>query len=363
MKTKTVLLLLLAVITVGAQVRDPLPVPDIPGYKTLKADLHIHTVFSDGNVWPAMRLQEAWREGLDVIAITDHINYTPHKDDVAPDSSRPYQMLRDTAAQTGIIVIPGAEYNGPNSTHFNLLFLKDANDLKGLEPIPLLKRAREHGAFIVWNHPGWKQTPEWFPLIKEAHDAKLLDGMEIVNGRTFFPEAYPWIEEKSLTAFANTDVHGVTAYDYPNRTRPLTLIFAKTADEAGVREALEARRTAPWMGGEVWGREAELRGLWSGAVTFEPAELTARAGRGSGFRVYNRSAIPFRFRMVSGPEWLTVSGRLLEPEKITAVPVAVAKNAPAGMQRVQVQLEITNIHTAPGKNLVVTVPIAIGISE
>ena len=26
--------------------------PDIPGYQTLKCDLHIHTVFSDGSVWP-----------------------------------------------------------------------------------------------------------------------------------------------------------------------------------------------------------------------------------------------------------------------------------------------------------------------
>ncbi len=33
--------------------------PDIPGYKTLLCDFHQHTVFSDGSVWPNIRVQEA----------------------------------------------------------------------------------------------------------------------------------------------------------------------------------------------------------------------------------------------------------------------------------------------------------------
>ena len=47
--------------------------PDIPGYKTLKGDFHQHTVFSDGVVWPHIRVDEAIAEGLDVISITDHV--------------------------------------------------------------------------------------------------------------------------------------------------------------------------------------------------------------------------------------------------------------------------------------------------
>src|SRR5690554_7062845 len=54
-------------------------IPDIDGYKTLKGDFHIHTVFSDGKVWPDQRVKEAWNEGLDVIAITDHIEYRPNQ--------------------------------------------------------------------------------------------------------------------------------------------------------------------------------------------------------------------------------------------------------------------------------------------
>jgi hypothetical protein len=71
------LVALLAAALAVAQVRDPLPVPDLPGYQTLKCDFHMHTVFSDGQVWPPLRVMEAWRDGLDCIAITDHIDYQP----------------------------------------------------------------------------------------------------------------------------------------------------------------------------------------------------------------------------------------------------------------------------------------------
>lgn len=55
----------------NAQVRKEVKIPDLPGYKTLKGDFHVHTVYSDGRVWPDIRIQEAWHDGLDVIALTD----------------------------------------------------------------------------------------------------------------------------------------------------------------------------------------------------------------------------------------------------------------------------------------------------
>ena len=81
MKTKALLItiLLLGTVSLTAQ-RRMLNMPDIPGYVTLKCDFHSHTVFSDGNVWPTQRVGEAWRDGLDALAITDHIEYQPHKD-------------------------------------------------------------------------------------------------------------------------------------------------------------------------------------------------------------------------------------------------------------------------------------------
>ena len=43
------------------------------GVSLMSTDLHIHTVFSDGSVWPSIRIEEARREGLDLIAMTEHL--------------------------------------------------------------------------------------------------------------------------------------------------------------------------------------------------------------------------------------------------------------------------------------------------
>src|SRR5687767_1637405 len=83
--------------------------PDVPGYMTLKCDFHIHTVFSDGYVWPTVRAEEAWREGLDAIAITDHIEYQPHKADVHTNHNRSYQIARKTGDDLDVVVIKGSE--------------------------------------------------------------------------------------------------------------------------------------------------------------------------------------------------------------------------------------------------------------
>ncbi|NNE02167.1 MAG: PHP domain-containing protein, partial [Eudoraea sp.] len=56
--------------------------PNIDGYVTLKADLHQHTVFSDGEVWPTIRVMEALRENLDAISLTEHLEYQPHEQDI-----------------------------------------------------------------------------------------------------------------------------------------------------------------------------------------------------------------------------------------------------------------------------------------
>ena len=44
--------------------------PDTKAYKTLTMDPHTHSTFSDGHVWPTIRIAEALKDGLDAIAIT-----------------------------------------------------------------------------------------------------------------------------------------------------------------------------------------------------------------------------------------------------------------------------------------------------
>jgi 3',5'-nucleoside bisphosphate phosphatase len=68
--------------------REIIRIPDIEGYQTLKCDFHTHTIFSDGHVSPVLRVNEAWSNGLDAIAITDHIEYHPFKEYVVADHKK-----------------------------------------------------------------------------------------------------------------------------------------------------------------------------------------------------------------------------------------------------------------------------------
>ena len=71
----------------GQKLDRAIEVPDIPGFLTLKCDFHTHSVLSDGSVWPNIRVEEAKRDGLDAISLTDHIEYQPHRNDI-PHSDR-----------------------------------------------------------------------------------------------------------------------------------------------------------------------------------------------------------------------------------------------------------------------------------
>jgi 3',5'-nucleoside bisphosphate phosphatase len=122
------LILILAGYCSASATRREVKIPDISGYMTLKCDFHNHTVFSDGQVWPTVRVEEAWREGLDAIAITDHLEYRPHKEEVKPDNDKACDIAIKAGEEKGVIVIRGAEITRDMPPgHCNALFLKSAN--------------------------------------------------------------------------------------------------------------------------------------------------------------------------------------------------------------------------------------------
>ncbi len=354
-----------------APVRQPLPVPDIPGYRTLKADFHLHTVFSDGNVWPTVHVQDAWRDGLDVIALTEHAEYHPHASDVNADIGRSFAVAKPLADQLGLILVPGIEITKPDplkaplvlpegSAHFNALFVSDWNALNVPDDLmEALRRAKAQNAFVFWNHPRFRVSrARWFPPIARAYEAGLFNGMELVNGPDFYDESYPWIDERRLTILADSDAHDPVPPRTPSWHRPITLLFARTADLDGVRDALVSRRTAAWLGDDVWGAEEHLRGLWSAAVSTDSQTLNRKGGLA--MRVRNTSAIPMKIVVRDAPEWLVLTPPLQLPaESTTIIRPQLTRDAPAGDQRVELALEVTNLHTGPGRNLIVKVPLTI----
>lgn len=69
----------------------------------MRADLHTHTVFSDGELIPAELVRRAMVLGHDVIAITDHVDMT-NVEFVASNVAKAVELMEDY-----IRVIPGVE--------------------------------------------------------------------------------------------------------------------------------------------------------------------------------------------------------------------------------------------------------------
>lgn len=231
--------------------------PDIPGYVTLKCDLHMHTVLSDGSVWANIRVQEALMDGLDAISITDHLEYQPKKEDIPhPDRNRGYELAMESARETGLMIIPGAEITRSMPTgHFNAIFVKDANKLNQKDVLEVFREAKSQGAFVFWNHPDWTaQKPNAVAELTDMHKKLLAEGLfagiEVCNGSTYSDEALELAHEHQLAIIGNSDVHGPIDWGYDvskGEHRPITLVFAAEKTESAMQEAMLEQRTAVWF--------------------------------------------------------------------------------------------------------------------
>ncbi len=105
--------------------------PDVGNLKVLAVDLHTHSVFSDGHVWPSIRAEEAARDVIDAIAITEHLEWQPHIADIPnTDRNRSYEETVRSAKALDVLIIPGVEITRIDETgHINSVFIKDANPL------------------------------------------------------------------------------------------------------------------------------------------------------------------------------------------------------------------------------------------
>jgi hypothetical protein len=343
------------------RVRRPLRVPDIPGYRTLQCDFHTHTVFSDGSVWPDVRSEEAWREGLDAIAITDHIEYQPHKDDLPTKHERSWEIAQPHGDSLGLIVIRGSEITRKMPPgHINAIFLKEVTPLDTPDWRDALRAARGQGAFAFWNHPGWTgQQPDgvarWYPEHDEIVEAGLLQGIEVVNERSYYPEAHRWSLEKNLTPLANSDIHAPLNLDYhvhEGDHRPVTLVFARGRSEEAIREALFARRTAAWSGSVLIGREELLRPLVEAAITPENPRLRITAGGSAYLRIRNDSDLRLELSGTPATGALTApKDVVVAPMGTSLLPIRAPKEAATGLVRLELAYTITNLKITPDTGL------------
>ena len=296
--------------------RSNIVIPDVNGFKVLKCDFHMHTVFSDGDVWPTVRVQEAWREGLDAIAITDHMEYTPKKDDITPNNNRPYEIAKPSAQRQGITLVKGTEVTRQTPPgHFNALFIGDTDGYLTVNTNETdreaVMKAEAQNAFIFWNHPGWQPgiagSYEWLPFIEDLYKNKALDGIEVVNGTGFHMKALDWCIDKNLTVMGSTDVHNLISLSYDNSRdyvhRTMTLVLARDNTPESVREALDARRTMAWASKYLMGKEENVRSLFNACVKVLPSHHSETNREGKTIKYYqirNSSDLYFEMERTAG---------------------------------------------------------------
>ncbi len=351
--------------------------PDIPGYRTLGVDLHTHSVFSDGSVWPDIRVREAQKDGLDALAITEHLEYQPHADDIPhPDRNRAFEVARDYLEgrlegadpdAESLILIAGSEitrYMPPG--HSNAVFIQDANPLL-TQDVPTLRSmlaeeaiadavrvfrmAKEQGAFVFWNHPHWVgQQPDGVATLTDTHrqliEEGLIQGIEVVNDITYSPEAHAIALEHDLAILGTSDVHGLVDWRYQvaeGGHRPISLVFARERTAESLKEALFARRTVAITNHILVGKEEFLRPLVEASLTVSDAhydddenvlQLELSNNSSSNLVLENKGALTFhnRARIVSIPEHSTLELQVKTLEQ---------------KQRVTLEFDVLNAMTAP----------------
>jgi len=276
----------------AVSIRTEIILPEVNGYKVFKADLHVHTFFSDGNISPATRIFEAWQDGLDIVAITDHIEYRPNealmrqflseesngkqasKDKILSDLNVSDKAAEKQARNMGITLIPGAEITreAKQIGHFNALFTTDNNLIHDPDPLQAIRNAKKQGAIVQSNHPGWIRTDNQFTDVAKAALAEgLIDGVEVFNGAEFYPDVIERGVGMGLYICGNTDIHS-TSYDKYGEFghfRNMTFILSKDASLGSVRDALEQRRTLAYSFGDIAGDESLLKAFFLASFDFK----------------------------------------------------------------------------------------------
>ncbi|MDZ7372823.1 MAG: Sb-PDE family phosphodiesterase [candidate division KSB1 bacterium] len=381
MKWRAPLNTVIAVVVLGTLVGTPasgqwnarreIRLPDPPGYLTLKCDFHVHTVFSDGEVWPPVRIEEAWREGLDAIAITDHIEYQPHAKDVPTNFGRPYELALGRAQELDIILIRGAEITkGEPPGHFNAIFVEDIGALNCPDYKDAVREANRQGAFVFWNHPGWKQPGNrsvWYAQQDTLFRLGLLKGLEVVNSDTYYPEVFGWCLEKKLTVVGNSDIHAPVAMEYDpagGQRRPITLVFAKKRSAEAIREALFAGRTAVLFNGLLIGKEEFVRPLFERSIELKTPEVPLKPKGASYAQVYNSSDVDFHLAAAGTVEGVSFPDSVdLWAGRTVLLPLRKAGANWTGRKEVELPYVVKNVLVAPGQGLRTTVRLKVKVEE
>jgi hypothetical protein len=174
-----------------------------------------------------------------------------------------------------------------------------------------IEEAVKQGAFIQWNHPGWKsQEPDGIPKLYDFHKKLLkngwIHGIEFFNDSEYYPLVLEWCKQYNLAVLGNSDVHGVISEIYTKPeyiNRPMTLVFAKERTSENLKEAMFAGRTLVWFRDMLAGKEEFAKPFFFQCISV--SKPFYQNSKNLYFEVVNRSDIPYY--LINGPKGAPVS--------------------------------------------------------
>ena len=317
--------------------RTEIILPVVKGLNCYKADLHTHTIYSDGDMTPRQRVREAWYDGLDILAITDHLEsrrYSQYMlNALAPYNAdgKPYKYhhagsarLRADGSDAGILtdlnatfdeaaecvekegypilLIKGCEISRKPQTegHFNALFLTDIQGIYNIDTKETFRNVHKQGGIVIHNHPGYRrETTEKNEWLTEVYAEKLFDGIEVVNGSTFYPKMVRRCIDEKLVMIGGSDAHRPTSGQQNDLGyfRTMTFIFEKDMSEKSIKDALLKRLTIAYSGGNLVGEEEWLGAFLNAAIDCRKvSEDGGKTGDSHIYNLTNKTSITLRLR-------------------------------------------------------------------
>ena len=329
--------------------RTEIILPQVNGKNFYKADLHIHTIYSDGDVTPDMRVLEAWYDGLDIISITDHMEYRrieremfdymgkyiredlrkegktvntnimrqgPDEKGILVDFNVAYKSASRKAKDYGLLVVRGVEVTRKHNGDYNAIFTTDNNALYDPDLAQTLRNARAQGAFIVHNHPDYDpNTANTLSSVANSlYEQGLIDAVEVANGRRTWNYLYSHAIAGGYTPMANSDAHEFIYWKYGRpcdheipRYRNMNLILAESLTENDIRDALKAGNSIAYGNNNLVGKIDLLKALFIASVEFKIQRTSSIQHH---ITVLNRSSLPYYFRIGNTDYILNAMGSL-----------------------------------------------------
>jgi hypothetical protein len=264
------------------------------GTGLVHADLHNHTLLSDGDGDPAAAYESMRAAGLDVAALTDHATLFSIGGLNRAEWDRTGEFA-DAADDPGAFTaIRGFEWSHPLLGHVNVWF---TGDYTGVGDSPVMSGLYDWigrtSGISGFNHPG----REWMRFRDFAYDASVRDqmvGLEMFNrGDDYLFEGWADGETSPLVACLNagwrTGLTGVTDEHGPDWGFPegkgRTGLWVAENTRGGVLDAMRARR------------------FFATRVSGLRLDATANGVRMGGALPLARGDVRFALDLDRGPEW------------------------------------------------------------